>query len=160
MIAIFPGDAPYEPIVFRGGYRKQDIIAALDRASGRRAKRPARPPSNPPPPPRNDLPLAWRAAGFIPAGINPAARHMKKSTCSRKLSKTQQPPRIGTISLRRFLRERRLRHTRIIAPLLKATYRRRKHVASTTVAAISEKAPGSGIASVQTIASLRARPSL
>jgi hypothetical protein len=38
VIAIFPGDTPYEPIVFRGGYRMQDLIAALDRASGRRAK--------------------------------------------------------------------------------------------------------------------------
>ena len=38
VIAIFPGDAPYYPIVFRGGYRKQDLIAALDRAKGRGAK--------------------------------------------------------------------------------------------------------------------------
>jgi thiol:disulfide interchange protein len=37
VIAIFPGDAPYEPIVFRGGYRQQDLIAALDRAKGRGA---------------------------------------------------------------------------------------------------------------------------
>jgi suppressor for copper-sensitivity B len=38
VIAIFPGDAPYEPIVFRGGYRKQDLISALDRAKSRGAK--------------------------------------------------------------------------------------------------------------------------
>jgi suppressor for copper-sensitivity B len=38
VIAIFPGDAPYEPIVFRGGYRKQDLIAALDRAKSRGTK--------------------------------------------------------------------------------------------------------------------------
>lgn len=38
VIAIFPGDAPYYPIVFRGGYRKQDLIAALDRAKSRGAK--------------------------------------------------------------------------------------------------------------------------
>ena len=38
VIAIFPGNAPYEPIVFRGGYRRDDIIAALESASGRRAK--------------------------------------------------------------------------------------------------------------------------
>jgi suppressor for copper-sensitivity B len=38
VIAIFPGDAPYSPIVFRGGYRKQDLIAALDRSKSRGAK--------------------------------------------------------------------------------------------------------------------------
>jgi thiol:disulfide interchange protein len=38
VIAIFPGDAPYEPIVFRGGYRKDDLIAALDRAKSRATK--------------------------------------------------------------------------------------------------------------------------
>jgi suppressor for copper-sensitivity B len=35
VIAIFPGNNPYEPIVFRGRYRQQDLIAALDSASGR-----------------------------------------------------------------------------------------------------------------------------
>jgi suppressor for copper-sensitivity B len=38
VIAIFPGDTPYAPIVFRGGYRKQDLIAALDRAKSRGVK--------------------------------------------------------------------------------------------------------------------------
>ena len=38
VIAIFPGNAPYEPIPFHGGYRKQDLIAALDRAKGRGVK--------------------------------------------------------------------------------------------------------------------------
>jgi thiol:disulfide interchange protein len=38
VIAIFPGSAPYEPIVFGGGYTKQGLIAALDRASGRRGQ--------------------------------------------------------------------------------------------------------------------------
>jgi thiol:disulfide interchange protein len=37
VIAIFPGNAPYEPIVFRGGYRQQDIIGALAEANSRRA---------------------------------------------------------------------------------------------------------------------------
>jgi thiol:disulfide interchange protein DsbD len=35
VIAIFPGDNPYRPIVFRGGYRQQDLIHALQKASGR-----------------------------------------------------------------------------------------------------------------------------
>ncbi len=35
VIAIFPGTAPYKPIVFRGGYSQEKLIAALDRASGR-----------------------------------------------------------------------------------------------------------------------------
>jgi thiol:disulfide interchange protein len=35
VIAIFPGDDPFQPIVFRGGYRKNDLIAALDRAKSR-----------------------------------------------------------------------------------------------------------------------------
>jgi thiol:disulfide interchange protein DsbD len=38
VIAIFPGDDPFQPIVFRGGYRKNDLIAALDRAKGRGTK--------------------------------------------------------------------------------------------------------------------------
>ncbi len=38
VIAIFPGDAPYEPIVFCGGYRQQQLIAALERATGRHLK--------------------------------------------------------------------------------------------------------------------------
>lgn len=36
VIAVFPGDSPYEPIVFRGGYTQQGLIDALKRAgSGR-----------------------------------------------------------------------------------------------------------------------------
>jgi hypothetical protein len=38
VIAIFPGENPYEPLVFKGGYRQADLIAALDRAAGRRMK--------------------------------------------------------------------------------------------------------------------------
>jgi thiol:disulfide interchange protein/DsbC/DsbD-like thiol-disulfide interchange protein len=38
VIAIFPGDAPYKPIVFPGGYSKQGLIAALDRAKSRGSK--------------------------------------------------------------------------------------------------------------------------
>jgi thiol:disulfide interchange protein len=37
VIAIFPGGAPYEPIVFRGSYSKDDIIGALAEAKNRRA---------------------------------------------------------------------------------------------------------------------------
>ena len=37
VIAVFPGGAPYEPIVFRGGYRQKDIIDALAEAKSRRA---------------------------------------------------------------------------------------------------------------------------
>jgi thiol:disulfide interchange protein DsbD len=37
VIAIFPGGAPYQPIVFRGGYRQQDIIDALSEANSRRS---------------------------------------------------------------------------------------------------------------------------
>jgi thiol:disulfide interchange protein len=33
VIAIFPGDRPYEPIVFRGGYSKPGLIDALHRAA-------------------------------------------------------------------------------------------------------------------------------
>jgi suppressor for copper-sensitivity B len=36
VIAIFPGDAPYKPIVFRGGYTTGGLIAALEKATGRR----------------------------------------------------------------------------------------------------------------------------
>jgi thiol:disulfide interchange protein len=38
VIAIFPGSSPYEPIVFGGGYTKQALIAALERAAGRRGE--------------------------------------------------------------------------------------------------------------------------
>jgi len=37
VIAIFPGNAPYEPTVFGGGYTKDKLIAALQRAGGRRS---------------------------------------------------------------------------------------------------------------------------
>jgi thiol:disulfide interchange protein len=33
VIAIFPGNRPYEPIVFRGGYTKGDLVAALRQAN-------------------------------------------------------------------------------------------------------------------------------
>ena len=36
VIAIFPGDSPYEPIVFRGGYTQQELVAVLEKATGRR----------------------------------------------------------------------------------------------------------------------------
>jgi thiol:disulfide interchange protein len=36
VIAIFPGNAPYEPIVFGGGYTKSGLISALERATNRR----------------------------------------------------------------------------------------------------------------------------
>jgi thiol:disulfide interchange protein len=35
VIAIFPGERPYEPIVFRGGYTKSDLVAALAEAEHR-----------------------------------------------------------------------------------------------------------------------------
>jgi len=35
VIAVFPGGAPYEPIVFRGGYTKAGLIDALGRAAAR-----------------------------------------------------------------------------------------------------------------------------
>jgi thiol:disulfide interchange protein len=35
VIAIFPGNSPYEPIVFGGGYTKNDLISALQRATTR-----------------------------------------------------------------------------------------------------------------------------
>jgi thiol:disulfide interchange protein len=41
VIAIFPGGAPYHPIVFRGGYTRQDIIAALQQATGRSVEGPS-----------------------------------------------------------------------------------------------------------------------
>jgi thiol:disulfide interchange protein len=36
VIAIFPGKNPYEPIVFRGSYSKQDLITGLQKAAGGR----------------------------------------------------------------------------------------------------------------------------
>ncbi|MEX2091688.1 MAG: cytochrome c biogenesis protein CcdA [Pirellulales bacterium] len=36
VIAIFPGDRPYEPIVFRDGYTSSGLIAALEQATGRK----------------------------------------------------------------------------------------------------------------------------
>jgi thiol:disulfide interchange protein len=36
VIAIFPGSAPYHPIVFSGGYTQQGLISALEKAAGRR----------------------------------------------------------------------------------------------------------------------------
>jgi thiol:disulfide interchange protein/DsbC/DsbD-like thiol-disulfide interchange protein len=38
VIAVFPGNAPYEPIVFRGGYTKQGLIEALEKATGRQLR--------------------------------------------------------------------------------------------------------------------------
>jgi thiol:disulfide interchange protein len=34
VIAVFPGNTPYQPIVFRGSYSKQDLVNALQRAGG------------------------------------------------------------------------------------------------------------------------------
>jgi thiol:disulfide interchange protein len=39
VIAVFPGNSPYQPIVFRGGYTQQDLINALHRAAGVRPSR-------------------------------------------------------------------------------------------------------------------------
>jgi thiol:disulfide interchange protein len=39
VIAVFPGNSPYQPIVFRGGYTQQDLINALQRAAGIRPSR-------------------------------------------------------------------------------------------------------------------------
>jgi suppressor for copper-sensitivity B len=36
VIAVFPGDSPYRPIVFRGGYTQSGLLAALEKATGRR----------------------------------------------------------------------------------------------------------------------------
>jgi thiol:disulfide interchange protein DsbD len=36
VIAIYPGGAPYEPIVFRGGYTQRGLIDGLEKATGRR----------------------------------------------------------------------------------------------------------------------------
>jgi suppressor for copper-sensitivity B len=36
VIAVFPGDRPYDPIVFRGGYTKTGLIEALEKATGRK----------------------------------------------------------------------------------------------------------------------------
>jgi thiol:disulfide interchange protein len=38
VIAIFPGDTPYRPIVFRGGYTKQKLINALQKAGSGRSQ--------------------------------------------------------------------------------------------------------------------------
>ena len=38
VIAIFPGDTPYRPIVFRGGYTRQKLINALQKAGGGRSQ--------------------------------------------------------------------------------------------------------------------------
>ena len=38
VIAIFPGEDPYHPRVFLGGYSQQGLIAALDRAKSRGTK--------------------------------------------------------------------------------------------------------------------------
>ena len=38
VIAVFPGDRPYEPIVFRGGYTQDGLIEALEKATGRRLR--------------------------------------------------------------------------------------------------------------------------
>jgi thiol:disulfide interchange protein/DsbC/DsbD-like thiol-disulfide interchange protein len=40
VIAIFPGDRPYEPIVFRDGYTAHGLIAALQQATGGNAGKP------------------------------------------------------------------------------------------------------------------------
>ena len=48
VIAIFPGGAPYEPIVFRGGYSKDDIIKALAEAKTRRTNTEVSRESHPP----------------------------------------------------------------------------------------------------------------
>jgi thiol:disulfide interchange protein len=39
VIAVFPGNSPYHPIVFRGAYTQQDLINALQRAAGVRPGR-------------------------------------------------------------------------------------------------------------------------
>jgi thiol:disulfide interchange protein len=36
VVAIFPGNSPYQPIVFGGGYTKDKLIAALQSAPSRR----------------------------------------------------------------------------------------------------------------------------
>jgi thiol:disulfide interchange protein/DsbC/DsbD-like thiol-disulfide interchange protein len=41
VIAIFPGDRPYEPIVFRDGYTAHGLIAALQQATGSKTARPS-----------------------------------------------------------------------------------------------------------------------
>ena len=38
VIAIFPGDRPYEPIVFSGGYTRGGLIEALEKATGRQLR--------------------------------------------------------------------------------------------------------------------------
>ncbi len=39
VIAIFPGDAPFHPIIFQGGYTQKGLVEALDRANGRPIRR-------------------------------------------------------------------------------------------------------------------------
>jgi hypothetical protein len=41
VIAIFPGDRPYKPIVFRGGYTQDGLIEALEKATGRSLRAPS-----------------------------------------------------------------------------------------------------------------------
>jgi thiol:disulfide interchange protein len=41
VIAIFPGDRPYEPIVFRDGYTAHGLIAALQQATGGKTAKPS-----------------------------------------------------------------------------------------------------------------------
>lgn len=41
VIAIFPGERPYEPIVFRDGYTAHGLIAALKQAGGSKTARPS-----------------------------------------------------------------------------------------------------------------------
>ncbi len=38
VIAVFPGDRPYDPIVFRGGYTQNGLIEALEKATGRQLR--------------------------------------------------------------------------------------------------------------------------
>jgi thiol:disulfide interchange protein DsbD len=42
VIAIFPGDRPYEPIIFRGGYTARGLVSALSRATGGHAAKPGK----------------------------------------------------------------------------------------------------------------------
>jgi suppressor for copper-sensitivity B len=38
LLALFPGDRPYEPIVFRDGYTRASLIEALEKATGRKLR--------------------------------------------------------------------------------------------------------------------------